>query len=120
MPTNAERDQALGALDALAVERRGALRAIRARARQAVEEGNDALGLELTEEANRLSQARSRLARARQKVLLAQSLADDLAALRQLIGEAREARQRLDRLSEALEAARRFVVVVQRLAGLFA
>ena len=119
MATDEDRKEALALFDSLVENRRGGLRELRAQARQATEGGDDDLGRELTLEANRLSRARTRIAMARDKVLLTKSLAGPIAELRRLIGQAEDARARLTRISEALDAARRLVDIFRRLVGLF-
>jgi hypothetical protein len=119
MATDNDRNEALALLDSLGEDRRGGLRDLRAQARQATEGGDDDLGRELTLEANRLSRARTRIAIARDRILLEESLAGPIAGLRRLTGEAQDARARLRRISEALDAARRLVDIFRRLIGLF-
>jgi hypothetical protein len=119
MATDNDREEAQALLGSLAKNRLGGLRDLRAQARQATDAGDDDLGRALTLEANRLSRARTRIAIARDKVLLAESLAGPIAELRRLTGEAQDARARLRRISEALDAARRLVDIFRRLIGLF-
>lgn len=99
--------------------RKGALPAIRARARQAFEAREEHLGRSLMLEANRLSRARPKVAEPRNRVMLATSLAGPIAALRDLSAEAAAVRRKLDQRAQAFAEAQRPIDIFRRLAGIF-
>lgn len=119
MGSDTETDEALAVLKALNDSRLGLMSAVRKMARDAVTAGDHAKARELTLAANRLSRARTRLAAAQDKLLLAASLAGPIAALRGLAGEAEAAVANLKSISRALEAAGKVVDILRRLMGVF-
>lgn len=117
---NRDIEHALDLLFGIKMTHTSALKLINAHANAAHKAGNRDLERALTRQAVELSRQNLALANARRKIMLAQSLAIPIARLQTLAAEVDAARQRLEDIAQALQAAGQLINILRQLLGIFA